>query len=281
MAKELSVPGGSIAYTDTGSGLPLVFVHGFLLSRSTWRKVIPSLAPAYRCIAVDLLGAGESRASDDADVSLDGQIAALVALLTALEIPAATWIAHDSGAVITRELAVRHPSRVSALVLSDTELPGPRNTSFAVADKLVRLPGMRGLATWLLGSRIVWTRQALGRGIHDLATFDRDEFLRTHREPLRTSVGRRQAALRFALQWDGDAVNRIQHDRLEMPKLVLWGEDDAFVTPARAKAFCDSLPNPRTFATIPNCGTLPHEERPNEWLQSVESFLASSIQSEA
>ena len=263
-----------MSYTDTGRGPPLVFVHGFLLSRETWRKVIPSLASSHRCIAVDLLGAGESRASEDADVSLDGQIDALVALLTALDVPAATWIAHDSGAVITRELAVRHPSRVTALVLSDTELPGPRDTGFAVADKLVRLPGMSRLATWLLGSKVVWTRQALGRGIHDLEGFDRDEFLRTHREPLRTSIERRRGAMRIALQWDGDSVNRVRHDRLTMPKLVLWGEEDAFVTPERARSFCDSLPDPKSFATIPNCGTLPHEERPEQWLRAVERFLA-------
>ncbi len=273
VATLLRVPGGSISYTDSGSGPPLVFVHGFLLSAKTWRKVIPALTSTHRCIAVDLLGAGESEASEDADVSLDGQIEALIALLVALNIPAATWIAHDSGAVITRELAVRHPSRVSALILSDTELPGPRHASFALADKLVRLPGMTRLATWLLGSKIVWTRQALGRGIHDLTVFDRDEFLRTHREPLRTSTKRRLAALRIALQWDGESVNRIRHERLTMPKLVLWGVEDAFVTPERAKSFCDLLPDPKCFYAIPNCGTLPHEERPQEWLRSVKSFL--------
>ena len=39
----VSLPQGRIAYRESGSGDPLVFVHGWPVSSLTWRKVIPAL----------------------------------------------------------------------------------------------------------------------------------------------------------------------------------------------------------------------------------------------
>jgi haloalkane dehalogenase len=56
----VEVLGQPIAFTETGSGHPLVFVHGGIGSSYLWRGVIPRQAPEARCIAVDLIGTGDS-----------------------------------------------------------------------------------------------------------------------------------------------------------------------------------------------------------------------------
>ena len=58
--RTVTLPQARIAYRESGSGDPLLFVHGWPVSSLTWRKVIPALEPSYRCIAADLMGAGET-----------------------------------------------------------------------------------------------------------------------------------------------------------------------------------------------------------------------------
>src|SRR2546425_8601878 len=113
-----------VAYRDTGSGEPLLLVHGYPLSGQTWRKVVPLLTASYRCIAVDLLGAGETVVTPDADLSIAAQARMLGGLLDALQLSTVTLVAHDSGAVIARLLAASEPHRVHRLIVSDTEVPG-------------------------------------------------------------------------------------------------------------------------------------------------------------
>jgi len=57
-----TINGIEIAYTDEGSGTPIVFIHGFPLNRTMWDAQVKALSGRARCIAVDLRGHGESQA---------------------------------------------------------------------------------------------------------------------------------------------------------------------------------------------------------------------------
>ena len=58
-SRTADLPAGRVSYSDTGSGAPLLFVHGFLTDRTLWRKLTPLLSSGYRCIAPDWpLGSG-------------------------------------------------------------------------------------------------------------------------------------------------------------------------------------------------------------------------------
>jgi pimeloyl-ACP methyl ester carboxylesterase len=270
---SVTVDGASISYFDLGRGQPLIFVHGYFLSSRTWRKVIPLLEDDYRCIALDLLGAGSTTCNETCDFSLAGQVKMLSLFLDALNLSSVALIAHDSGAMVTRQFAATFPERVSGLVLSDTEIPGYKVRSFAQAERLLRVPGVARLFEGLLGSRLLWNR-LLRAAISDVSDFDSREFLDTHRVPLRRSRDRRRATLRAGVQFDSRLVDSIQHERLVMPKLTLWGERDAFISARRARMFHDTLPDPKNYSVIANCGTLPHEEKPTQWLSEVRPFLA-------
>lgn len=100
--RTVDLPQGRIAYRDSGSGEPLLFVHGWPLSSLTWRKVVPALEREFRCIAVDLMGAGETVAKLDGDFSMPAQARMLAAFLNSLGLRSVTLIAHDSGATIGR-----------------------------------------------------------------------------------------------------------------------------------------------------------------------------------
>ena len=65
--KFVTVHGQKMAYHETGEGRPIVFVHGNPTSSYLWRNVIPPVANLGRCIALDLIGMGQSAKLPDAD----------------------------------------------------------------------------------------------------------------------------------------------------------------------------------------------------------------------
>jgi haloalkane dehalogenase len=62
---KVEVNGRQMAYVETGSGDPIVFLHGNPTSSYLWRNVIPHLESAGRCIAPDLIGMGDSEKLPD------------------------------------------------------------------------------------------------------------------------------------------------------------------------------------------------------------------------
>src|SRR6266508_535045 len=63
--KYQEVLGQAMAYVEVGNGDPIVFLHGNPTSSYLWRNVIPHLEGQGRCIAVDLIGCGDSDKLDD------------------------------------------------------------------------------------------------------------------------------------------------------------------------------------------------------------------------
>ena len=57
----------SLAYTRSGSGAPLVLLHGIGLNRQSWNPVVPALARQFDVIAVDLPGFGDSAPATPAE----------------------------------------------------------------------------------------------------------------------------------------------------------------------------------------------------------------------
>jgi haloalkane dehalogenase len=63
--KFVDIHGKRMAYVETGEGDPIVFQHGNPTSSYLWRNIMPHLADQGRCIAVDLIGMGDSDKLDN------------------------------------------------------------------------------------------------------------------------------------------------------------------------------------------------------------------------
>src|SRR3954471_2159900 len=89
--REGKVPRGTVVYRERGEGDPVVFVHGFLVNSTLWRKVVPLLEADARCIAPDWpLGSHPVALDADADLSPTGVAQHIVDTLDALGIERAT-----------------------------------------------------------------------------------------------------------------------------------------------------------------------------------------------
>ncbi|MEM9048965.1 MAG: haloalkane dehalogenase [Pseudomonadota bacterium] len=98
--KFVEVLGRRMAYVEAGAGRPIVFQHGNPTSSYLWRNIIPHLSGLGRCIAVDLIGMGDSDKLPEAGVgtySYEVQRSHLHAAWDALGIADAVLVLHDWG----------------------------------------------------------------------------------------------------------------------------------------------------------------------------------------
>ena len=65
--KRVSINGKRLAYTESGSGDPIIFLHGNPTSSYLWRNITPYLESQGRCVCIDLIGMGDSDKLDNPD----------------------------------------------------------------------------------------------------------------------------------------------------------------------------------------------------------------------
>lgn len=106
-----------MAYVDTGTGDPIVFLHGNPTSSYLWRNVIPHVEPLGRCLAPDLIGMGESGKAANGSYRFVDHTRYLDAWFDVLGLRThVTLVTHDWGSALGFYWAYRHPERVKALV---------------------------------------------------------------------------------------------------------------------------------------------------------------------
>jgi haloalkane dehalogenase len=114
--KRMNVLGQSMAYTEVGSGDPIVFLHGNPSSSYLWRNVIPHLQDLGRCIAPDLIGMGASSKlpnSGPGSYTFVEHRRYLDALLEELSVnDQVTLVLHDWGSALGFDWANRHRTAV-------------------------------------------------------------------------------------------------------------------------------------------------------------------------
>ncbi len=119
---EVSLPQGTIRYSDQGTGPTLVFVHGLLANHLLWSRVIPPLVSHFRCIAPDLpLGAHSHPFHPDADLSPLGVARLIADFLEALDLQEVTLIGNDTGGALCQLVIAHYPERISRLVLTNCD----------------------------------------------------------------------------------------------------------------------------------------------------------------
>lgn len=271
----VAVSGGPIAYTERGSGPPVVFVHGLLVNANLWRKVVPAIADAgFRCIAPDWpLGAHRLPMAPDADLTPPGVAKLIAEFLDALDLSDVTVVANDTGGALTQILMANHPQRVGRVVLTPCDafeefFPQP----FTALPRLVRLPGAVWLASRMLRIPFVQRQPtAYGwlakRGIPAEVI---DSYLRPGYESqqIRRDTKRflREVHNRHTLA----AAKRLPE--FGKPVLLIGAADDRIFRPRLFERLADTLPNAE-LVTIADSYSFVSEDQPDELARLVLEFM--------
>src|SRR6201986_3495078 len=121
----IDISAGTIHYEENGpeNGRPVVFVHGYMMGGQLWRQVSERLADrGLRCIAPTWpLGAHPQPLRPGADQTITGVAGMVAEVLAALDLDDVVLVGNDTGGVVTQLVAVHHPERLGALVLTSCD----------------------------------------------------------------------------------------------------------------------------------------------------------------
>lgn len=269
MARKFArTPFGEIAYVARGRGRAVLLLHGFPLNGFQWRGVIDQLTPHANCIAPDFLGMGHTRSAAGQDVGPDSQVLMLASLLDALGVPAVDVIANDSGNAVAQLFAVRHPTRVHSLLLTngDTEMQSPPAAMLPVIE-LARQGRFvdEWLAPWHADPALARSKHGIGGLCYANPAHPTDEALEMYFTPLMDSAERKAALHRYAAALGRNALVGIQPaQRLSrVPTRIVWGIDDTIFDVANADYLDRSFGNSRGVRRLSSAKLFWPEERPD------------------
>jgi 2-hydroxymuconate-semialdehyde hydrolase len=258
------VPPGEMAYVEEGSGPAVVLLHGFPTSSHLWRDLVPLLAPRFRAVAPDLIGYGDSEKPPGGSLDIPSQAAYVRELLTHLGIEEFAAVGHDVGGGVAQLLAVE--GGVRALVLLD---------SISIASESGRrkghpIPLQQSDADRSFAERFVRLHLELGMSHRErLSDQDMAEYIRPWREDPPALVRAAQASDAGLL-----GASEVQLKELNVPTLVVWGEEDPFQPSDRGERLWEVLPA-ASIALLPGCSHFVTEDAAETVLPLVLQFLKS------
>jgi pimeloyl-ACP methyl ester carboxylesterase len=270
----VKLPGGTVARyqdfsADGATANDALLLHGGAVSLESWAPWIEHLRGTRRIVAIDLPGHGLTGATREDDYGVEGMATFVKAMSEALGLQGGFVLAgHSMGGHVAWRFALRHPELVRKLVLIApaglAAIGGPQ----AKAIKLASLLG----GSWVL--RVAASRARLAGGLkevfHDPAKVTEpmiDRYWAMSRRD--RSVDATIARFRLP-SFEPAAIARL--NELRMPVLLLWGREDIVFPQGLAQTIVRAVQSAR-LVTYEDCGHFPHEERPDDTVRDLHTFL--------
>lgn len=263
-----------VHYKITGEGRPaFVLLHGFGASVFSWREVMEPLGTIGTAVAFDrpAFGLTERPLSwkrGDNPYAPEAQVEFTVGLMDALDIDSAILVGNSAGGTVAVQAALAHPKRVQALVLVDAAIYEGGGAPGWIRP-LLNAPQMDHLGP-LLARRISQQGDAfLESAWHDPSKIT-PQIRAGYRKPLRAQNWDRALWELTKASRRGDLADQISE--LEIPTLVVSGDDDRIVPVESSVRLADELPKAE-LVIFPDCGHVPQEECPQPFLEAVTAFV--------
>ena len=234
----MQVNGKELAVEVEGDGPAVLMVHGLGGTSNVYQVQADALAERFRVIRVDSAGAGRSAVTDG--ISIGTHADDLAGVLDALDVDAAAVVGHSMGTLVVRELATRHPGRVSALALLGAVRAPAEAGRQAQRDRAatVRAQGAAAVAPAIVANALSATTR---RDKPEVAAFVRELVMRQDAE----GYARNCEALAAATD-PGPVASGL-------PLLLVTGADDA-VGPPEAGQEIAAVHGSATVEVLPGVG---------------------------
>ena len=247
----------------TGSGLPVMLVHGFPLDHSMWRYQVADLAADFQLIVPDLRGFGRSGPARGM-MKMEDFADDLVQLLDCLKVERAVFAGLSMGGYVAWQFWKKYSNRLHSLIICDSK---------AAADSALTAEARRVMADRvrqsgpdeLVGTMLprLFATSTIEQQPAIVASV-RAVMLNTNRETIASAL--EAMAIRV------DMTEELP--RIGVRSLLLVGEHDVISPVQEMKSMAEAIPNSQ-FAVIPDAGHMAPLERPQEVNQLLRKFLTS------
>ena len=270
--KEISVPLSDVdvlvRYEEKGTGLPIVFLHGFTGDSRDWLHFSRKVAIDRPWVAIDLLGHGQTSAPDLAQrYQMQRQVADLDAIAEFLTLTSFFLLGYSMGGRTALSYAMKHPLRVKGLILESAS-PGLSTEE----EREKRRSSDEWLARRILDVGIDQFSEEWG----SIPLFSTQQILSSEEKDFQQSIRKSQRAVGLAGSLRGMGTgsqpslwNELSY--LALPILIITGErDEKFTTIAASMQ--REIPHAQ-HTIIKNTGHNVHLESPVEYWHVAEQFM--------
>jgi pimeloyl-ACP methyl ester carboxylesterase len=262
-----------IRYSETGTGWPVVFLHGFPDFSYSWRRQFPAMrAAGFHCLAPDLRGYNETdKPPHVSDYDIDQLVQDIDAFIDKAVGKSAHIVGHDWGGIIAWYLAARRPDRVRKLVV----LNAPHPTTYR--RELKR--GTQLLRSWYVGAfQIPFLPELVLSSLHYRLLTNMPARSDDEAEIYEEAFAQPQA-LKSALNYYRAAARRMLGRRrwaelpqITQPTLVLWGEKDGALSTGLLEGLEKHVPKLQIIR-FPNVGHWIHIDAADRVNEELIGFL--------
>jgi pimeloyl-ACP methyl ester carboxylesterase len=264
----LEVYGRKVAVLESGSGAPLLYLHGFADVHSvkeSWMPFHERLAKQARVIAPAHPGCAQSDENKDVD-AIEDVVFHYLEVLDALKLTRFDLVGSCVGGWIAAELAARHPEKIRKLVLIGA-------TGLFVQGALIGDVFM--MAQPERGSSYAGLRTMLFAGADQPRALELfpDGMGEIEEELRRYQMLRLGSRIGFKPPYFYNYSLRNRLHRIASPALVIWGEKDNMVPRAHAEAYAKLIPDAK-LSVVSGAGHSVHVEEPEKTAKLVSDFLA-------
>jgi pimeloyl-ACP methyl ester carboxylesterase len=274
--QEVSLSAGTVRYRDSGSGPPVVFVHGLLVNGLLWRKVVPNVEGSARCIVPDWpLGAHSPAMNPGADLTPGGVARLIGQFLEQLDLDDVTLVGNDTGGALVQLVAADHAARVGRIVLTpcdsfDNFLPA----MFKGLELSAKVPG--GLTAMMQSLRFKPARRlpiAFGWLVkHGQDNDVYDEMLGNYYADRGVRRDARRFVKAISKRFTIEAAERLRS--FDKPALVAWAREDKVFPLAHAERLVQILPQGRLEVIEDSYSFVP-EDQPERLAELIREFVGA------
>lgn len=258
------VNGFKMATTDLGSGRPVVFVHGYPLSRRMWEPQAEALADICRVIAPDLRGHGGSEPVPG-PYSMELFADDLAALLDKLEVRQKIILCGLSmGGYAAFAFYRKYPQRLAGLVLTATRAADDSPQARQGRDQSAETARTSGIGPVVEGMVPHLLAAERAKSDPELVEKVRSILMETSLEGMLGDLA--------GLKTRPDSRPLLSEMRI--PTLVVHGAEDQIVPLAEAQEMAGAIPTAR-LEVIPSAGHLLNLEQPEAFNACLREFILS------
>lgn len=277
----ITTNGVALHYVTQGEGPLMLMLHGFPEFWYSWRHQIPEFSKDYKVVALDLRGYNDSeKPKEQSAYVMEEFIKDVEGVIKGLGYESCVLVGHDWGGAIAWSFADAHPEMVEKLIVLNIPHPAKLAEGIRTPEQMLKsyyifyfqLPFLPEL--WVQANDYEWINAAfLGMAI-DKTAFSPEDI-----EAYKDAIAKR-GALTATINYyrnifQGLLLSKKDWRVLEMPTLMIWGENDA------------ALGKELTYGTqvyvsdfqiryIPNCSHWVQQERPELVNEYMREFLMGS-----